>query len=196
MVASSTKHIRGLEETLSTLREIDPVYMRQAQKRLKTDAKPMATEAKSAIPSSPPLSRWVVPGHGGTMDRARGHQIRNQGAARTPIWDSGGAKRKIAIIVRRQRVKGFTGRRALVALRQNDAAGQVFDVARKNTFGQNLTSTWRSPSRYMWPAAEKHREVVKVSITRAKFDMEEIINAELRSRGYNRRRPVGSPHMR
>lgn len=195
-MASSTTHVRGLESTLSTLREIDPVLMREAQKRLKTDAKPMAMEAKGAIPASPPLSRWVVPQHGGTTDLNRSRQVRYQGASRLPVWDSGGAKRKIAIIVRRQRVKGYTGRRALVALRQNDAAGQVFDVARQGTFGQNLTNSWRGPSRYMWPAAEKHRDTVKASITRSKFDMEAIINAELRMRGYNRRRPIGSPHFR
>ena len=187
-MASSTTHVRGLESALSTLKQIDPVLVRQAQKRLKDDAKPMVGEARGSIPSSPPLSRWVVPKHGGLTDLARGHQVRYQGGSRMPVWDSGGAKRKIAVIVRRQRVKGFTGRRALVALRQNDAAGQVFDVAGRrnaNVFGNNLTKTWRSPSRYMWPAVEKHRETVKVSITRAKFDMEEIINAELRARGYH-----------
>ena len=108
---TSTK-VRGLESTLSALRDIDPVLYKQAQKRLKSDAAPILSEARGSIPSGPPLSRWVVPKHGGE-DSGKG--VTRSGKARMPAWNGGSAKRKIGIIVRRQRVKGFTGRRALVA---------------------------------------------------------------------------------
>jgi len=179
-VASSTKPI-GLDRALSTLRQIDPVLVREAQKRLRNEAKPMASEAKAAIPTSPPLSRWVP----SSKSFADNTALR-QGSSRLPVWSSPSAKRKIGIMVRRQKMKGYTGRRALVALRQNDAAGAVFDIAGTgNTFGRNLEAKFGSRSRYMWPAAEKHRDTVQQSINRAKFDMEEVINEALRGKGYH-----------
>lgn len=196
-MASSTKPI-GLNHALETLQKIDPVLVRQARKRMKDDLKPVAQAAKGSIPSSPPLSRWVEPGRG-DVD-ARG--VLRSGSQRMPVWSSGSAKRKIAIVVQRKRVKGFTGRRALVALRQNDAAGAVYDMAGKhpNVFGSNLTGRFGEPSRYMWPTVEKHRDAAVASVERAKKDMEREINARLRRRGsydvdtYEQLRSMGYHH--
>lgn len=183
-MATSTKPI-GLEHAFRTLREIDPVLYKQAQKRLKGDLKPIAQEIKGKLPGEPPLSRWR-PTQTSFIDSNR--TMRHGGTARMPVYIAASARRRVGVIVRRQRVKGFSGRRALVALRQSDAAGQVFDLAGKNRnqFGSNLSSKWGlDPSRLMWPTVERRKDVITSSITQAKFDMEAIINEQLRSMGYH-----------
>ena len=183
-MATSTKPI-GLEHAFKTLRQIDPVLEKQAKKRLKDDLKPIAQEIKGKMPSEPPLSRWTAT-QTSFVDSNR--TLRHGGTARMPVYVSSSAKRRIGVIVRRQRVKGFSGRRALVALRQSDAAGQVFDLAGKNRnqFGTNLSAKWHlDPSRLMWPTVERRKDTIHQSVTRAKFDMEKIINEQLRSMGYH-----------
>jgi len=182
---SSGKPI-GLNHALGTLQQIDPVLARQARKRMKDDLKPIAQAAKGTIPALP-LSRWVASSSSSSSSGAVRYGTKRsttKGGSASPVWDSSQAKRKIGIIVQRKRVKGFTGRRALVALRQNDAAGQMFDLAGKNpnVFGANLARKFGAPSRGMWPTVEKNHTMIQGSIERAKRDMEHTINAELRSR--------------
>lgn len=183
-MASTTQPI-GLEHAFKTLRQIDPVFEKMAKKRLKDDLKPIAQEIKGKMPGSPPLSRWR-PTQTSFIDSNR--TLRHGGESRLPVFISASAKRRVGVIVRRQRVKGFSGRRALVALRQSDAAGQVFDLAGKkqNQFGTNLSNKWHlDPSRLMWPTVERHKDQIHQSMTRAKFDMEALINEQLRSMGYH-----------
>lgn len=176
------QRVIGLEDALRTLKQIDPVYYRTAQKNLKKDLAPLVSDVRSQIPGAPPLSRWVAPGNGVIDSRKT---LRHASDSRFPVFISASAKRRVGIIVRRQRVKGFTGRRALVALRQSDAAGEVFDMAGKhpNQFGSNLSGKFNlNPSRLMWPMVEKHRGTIDASMEKAKREMEGVINAQLRSR--------------
>lgn len=179
---ASQSNIKGLQHALRTLKEIDPKLEREAKKRLKGDVKPIVTDAKSAIPGQAPLSRWVASG-AAAGDR-RG--VVRAGASRMPVWNSGSAKRRIGASIARKRVRGFKGRRMLIAVRQMDAAGAVFDMAGRrssNQFAANLTaSTSLKASRYMWPAAEKNMDAVRDSIKNSVKEVERQINAELRSR--------------
>ena len=91
------------------------------------------------------------------------------------------------------------GKQILVSIRQTNGAGEVFDMAGKqtsSTFTRNLSAKWGGPSRLMWPTVEKHKPTVLASIKRSVTSMEDIINEELRLRGYTRGRPSGSPHYR
>lgn len=178
----------GLEDTLRTLQRIDPVYYRTAQKNLKKDLAPVVGDIRAQIPGSPPLSHWVVP-RSGVIDARK--TLRHSSSSRFPVYVAASAKRRVGVIVRRQRLKGFTGRRALVALRQSDAAGEVFDMAGKhpNLFGSNLSGKFgMNPSRLMWPMVEKHRSTIDSSMEKSKREMEGVINSALRSRsgGYDK----------
>lgn len=184
-------NITGLSEALSTLRKIDPVLYREAQKNMRRDAKPLVDEARSNVPRQTPLSGWKMGGAGGTQ---------RSGSSRFPSWESG-VQRKINLRVRNERVKGTGGRRVLVRVVQGSASGSVFDMAGRKNSGNPIdvglrSAGFGSASRSMWPAAEKHQTDVTKSIQKSVFDMEAIINAELKGRGYTRRRPVGSPHFR
>lgn len=183
---ASQSNIKGLQHAFRTLKQIDPKLEKEAKKRLKGDVKPIVTDAKSRIPGSPPLSRWTVPKAGGVIDIKDKKTVRYAGKSRLPVWNSGSAKRRIGVSLARKRVKGFKGRRTLIAVRQMDASGAAFDMAGRatnNTFGQNLSSaTGLKASRYMWPAAEKHMGAVRNSIKDSIKEIEKQINAELRSR--------------
>lgn len=176
-MASST-HIRGLDSSLRKLKEIDPKLEREAKKNLRRDVKVIVDDARRRIPGDPPLSRWVAPKGGGSTDG-------RYGASRMPVWNSADARRRIGVSIRRTKVRGFTGRRLLIAVRQGSASGAVFDIAGRksgNQFGANLSSKFGGASRSMWPAAEAHMQDVHNSIIRTVREVEKQINAELRSR--------------
>ena len=174
-------HIQGLDSALRKLKEIDPKLEREAKKRLKNDVKVIVQEARNSIPSSPPLSRWVSP-KGAAADS---NGIVRSGKSRLPVWDSGRARRRIGASVTRKRVRGYTGRRLLISVRQGDAAGAAYDMAGRassNVFASNLSSRHGSASRGMWPAAEKHMNAVHDSIKESVREVERQINRELRTR--------------
>ena len=183
--------IRGLENALGTLKQIGPEFEKQHRKRIKKDIQPLVAEARSNTPQQTPLSNWK---------QSTSSAVERSGESRLPAWE-GNAKRKINTRMRREKVRGMGGRRVTIRVVQGSASGSVWDMAgRKNsgsTFARNLTSRFGSASRGMWPAAEKHLPTVEKSVQAAVFDMEAIINEQLRIMGKaGRRRPFASPHSR
>ena len=175
--------IRGLEQALKTLREIDPVLYRQAQKLLRRDAKPLVDDARSRVPRQSPLSGWKT-GAGG---------VTRTGASRFPSWEPN-AQRKINMRIRRERVKGMGGRRVLLRVVQGSASGAVFDMAGRKNSGNKIDKSLRSAgfpnaSRSMWPAADAHKGDVEASIRRSVQIVEDYINDQLEK---NPRLPLGS----
>jgi hypothetical protein len=192
----ATQKIRGLDDALKTLGKMDPVLRRAAVKRLKDDVKPIVSAIKAGIPKAP-LSNWVAPKQSsarrGTISAGR------SGAAGTPYWEFGKAKSGVRSSVKKQGARQMKGKAILVSIRQSNGAGEVFDMAGKKSnsiFTRNLTAKWGGPSRRMWPAAEKHKPAVVASINKSVTSMEDIINEELRARGYSRSAPRGSGHFR
>ncbi|MEI8285762.1 MAG: hypothetical protein WCG15_00545 [Actinomycetes bacterium] len=181
-MASSTTHVRGLQASLKELRKIDPKLATAARKRLRDDAKPIIQEAKSMIPDVP-LSRW----HAGTakMQDRKGQKTLRTGSG-FPVFESAGARRRIALSITNKGVKGYTGKRRLIAVVEKDASGQILDYAgRKNSsnqFARNLSKKNGKASRFMWPAAEKHKDAVRASIRKSVREIERDVNMRLRMR--------------
>lgn len=171
---------------MQTLKRIAPEHFKASQKRLKTDARPMVAEAKKNIPAQP-LSRWKAP----KQDAAGGGLIERAGSSRMPAWTGAKAKRSVGLSLKNQKIKGSQARVTFFRMIAKDASAAVFDMAgrrTRNQFADNLASKYGTASRFMWPAAEKHLPTVRKSIERARDDMEDIINAELRTRGGSRTR--------
>lgn len=181
-MASSTTHVRGLQASLKELRKIDPKLATAARKRLRDDAKPIIQEAKSMIPDVP-LSRW----HAGSakMQDRKGQKTLRTGSG-FPVFESAGARRRIALSITNKSVKGYTGKRRLIAVVEKDAAGSILDYAgRKNSrsqFARNLSAKNGKASRFMWPAAEKHQDAVRASIRKSVLEIERDVNMRLRAR--------------
>ena len=171
--------IRGLEETLRVLKQIDPELYKESRKRIKNDAKPMIQAAKDKLPDVP-MSGWGV-------SRARMQDIKGRKTLRTgsgfPVYNPVSAKRGVILSIRNKRRKGYGGRSLLVAMVQNDAGGMIFDYARQssnnNLFVKGLNSRNPKPSRYMWKAAEENMGSVNASLRASIRDVEKTINRRL-----------------
>lgn len=170
--------VRGLDETFNTLKKMSPELHKQSQKRLKKDAMPMVMDARSRVPDIA-LSNWK------TGAAVGGKAARS--STGFPRWGGSKSRSRINTSFKRQKVRGYAGKARLFSLVQREASGAVFEVAgrvNQSRFADNLSRKWGRPSRAVWPAAEKHRGDVIRSVEQAKFEMEDVINAELRSRGY------------
>lgn len=171
--------IRGLEETLRVLKQIDPELYKESRKRIKNDAKPMIQSAKDKLPDVP-MSGWGV-------SRARMQDIKGRKTLRTasgfPVYNPASAKRGVTLSIRNKRRKGYGGRSLLVAMVQNDAGGMIFDYARQssnnNLFVKGLDRRNPKPSRYMWKAAEENMGSVNASLRASIRDVEKTINRRL-----------------
>ena len=151
--------IRGLEDTLRELKNIEPDAVKEVRKNMRTAAKPLVTAGRDAIPGQPPLSKWVVPNSGGVMDVKGRHTIRSAGKSRMPVWDTNQAKRGIGLSFANRRVSldGLKGRTMVFAFVQRDGAGITFNSAGHKTdsvFSRNLTMKYGKGQRYMWPVAK------------------------------------------
>lgn len=172
-------HIKGLEETMRILREVDPELYKESRKRIKKDAKPMIQAAKERLPQVP-MSGWGIAA-------ARQQDIKGRKTMRTgsgfPVYNPASAKRGVSLSIRNKRVKGYGGKSLLVAMVQNDAAGIIYDYARKssnnNLFVRGLSKRNPEPSRYMWKAAEENMGSVHASMRDSIRDVEKRINRRL-----------------
>ncbi len=174
-----SSHVRGLEEALRILKEIDPELYKESRKRIKSDAKPMIQAAKDKLPDVP-MSGWGV-------SRARMQDMKGRKTLRTasgfPVYNPASARRGVILSIRNKRRKGYGGRSLLVAMVQNDAGGMIFDYARQrsnnNLFVRGLNSRNPRPSRYMWKAAEENMGSVRASLRASIRDVEKTINRRL-----------------
>ena len=174
-----TKHIRGVDSTMKTLRKINPTLEKQSKKRIKSDIKPMVNAARALVPKQTPLSGWKVQGSPGTGTE-------RSGTARFPSW-SPSASRRINSSIRRGKKQGYKGKMLLVSMKQTDGAGTVFDIAGRRNPGNKLDRSLRkagygSASRSMWAAADKHLPTVQRSVEASIRETERILNRELRLR--------------
>ena len=186
------EQIRGLNQTLGVLQDIDPILRREAIKRLKTDAKPIVAAAKSKIPTVA-LSGWVAPKQTGAP---------NPRKSKSPIkpYDATAMRRRTTISVRNKRTRDKKGKETLIRLVSAAPTSTPFDMAGKITrsvFADNLSAKFGEPSRFMYPAVEANRDLVISSMRRSVVNMEQLINEALRDKGkLGRSRPRGSAFIR
>jgi hypothetical protein len=176
--------IIGLNETLGALKQIDPEIDKQQRQRVRRDIQPLVDDAKKATPKQTPLSGWKLQTGAGIQ--------RGGGESRFPRW-KGDAQRGIRTQIRRGGVRGFKGKRVVIRVVQGSASGEIFDYAGKARPGNPIDRGLRNAGfgeamRALWPAAEKNMPVVVKHVQESVFDMEEVINAELKLRGYSGRR--------
>lgn len=110
-LALNAVQARGVRDCLRILGKVEPELKKQAQKRLKAAAVPVLAEAKSLIPERP-TSGWKSGGRIG--------------------WNQTAVQRGLTILGPR----GGRGKRVvLVALKQNNAAGAIYEVVGRKSAG-------------------------------------------------------------
>lgn len=175
------QQIVGLEAALGTLGEIDKELDKQQRQRIRRDIQPLVDDAKKMTPKQTPLSGWRLQQGTGI--------VRGGGPSRFPQW-KGDAQRGIRTQIRRSGVRGLKGKRVVIRVVQNSASGEVFDYAGKATPSNPIdrglqTAGWGRAMRALWPAADKNLPTVTKHVQQSVFDMEDVINAELKLRGYS-----------
>jgi hypothetical protein len=149
--ASVDVEVVGMRETLAALRELDPAIRRQTLAEMRKAAQPLAAAVSAAIPADAPLS--------------------------------GMARGRMAYSSRSRKVTAKTGGRKsksrdswpLLRVATTSYGAAVFDMAGKGSSGSgsgatliaNLTSRYGSPSRAVWPAAERMMPEVTKAVVAA-----------------------------
>lgn len=169
--------IIGLRPALRTLGKMDKVMLAESRKEVIKSADPIVKTARSRLPNGP-LGNW---------GNWRGGYSR------------GKASRGIRAQLRNERVRGFRGTQTIFRVVQNNAGGAIFDnagstrnysapVQRSVNFVDMLSRrSGHKAQRALWPAALIHADEVDKRFRTAAFHMSQIIEDELRSRGYSKR---------
>jgi hypothetical protein len=150
--------VSGLREALKEINKIDKALRREITKDFERAASPMVDAMRADVPAQPPLS--------GFANRSRTQWKKNESKSI-----------RVKIDTRRPRGRsmpnGGKGEPVgVVKIRAMSAGMSIFDMAGKSTgktprgeaLIANLQQRYGSPSRVMWPNAEKHSEEVSANI--------------------------------
>jgi hypothetical protein len=129
----SPLEVTGAKEALAELRKLDQTLYKAALKDIRQAAKPMSAAISSAVPASAPLRGFDHAGRTGW--RARG--------VRTARIKLNGRKDRQA------------NRWPLVRVQLTSIAGSIYDMAGRGSSNQLATALGGSPSRAVWPAADR-----------------------------------------
>lgn len=158
--------VLGVRETLAQLKQLDPELRRESVAAMRRAAKPMQEAARALVPVEPPLSgmarKWAP----------KGRQLLPwTRKARTGITLRYGGK-----------YSRSTTSWPLLALRQANPAGVVFDMAgRKSSsaFADRITSRYGMASRSMWRAAESHLSDVQDGVRQAADEAAKTVSRKI-----------------
>jgi hypothetical protein len=181
-----TLEIKGIQETLKTLKDVEPDYAKTIRKEIRVAATPILISARSLVPAAPPLSGM-----------ARGSLIKGRDGTK---WDSSLVVTGFKILTNRSGRKERTIQKQfsnikisarpynLLTLRQNNAAGAIWDHAgakTKGAFVTNLEMTGTVQPRAAEPGVEAARPAVEGAVTDIVKKVMARSNKEMRSRRGN-----------
>lgn len=161
---AKTPKIEGVKDTIKALRRIDPELRKEFNAKVKAIAAPMTDAMKSEysdnrFPSGTKRA-WTT---------KEGRKLFPLTAAKAQT----GVKIKINT--------SFKDRNAFYVMQANPAAA-IFDMAGKknlNPLGNAFTSKFASPSRIMWPVAERKLKDVQEGIEDLVKETEKVIQKEV-----------------
>ena len=150
----------GIKNALKELNKIDKSLRRQITKDYKEIVKSVIDDAKTLIPSDPPLS-----GMNRKWKTKSGYEMIGEGG-----WSKAIAQKMLVAKISTRRVKEFRGMKVNVGTFRivwTGLANQVFDIAGRkdsNALGNALAQRWGSASRIMWPSYESNRSHVDAAM--------------------------------
>jgi hypothetical protein len=157
-----TSNVTGAKDALKTLRKLDPEARKQFTKDAKQIAAPIVNEAKSAYPDkilSGMKYPWKDPRNGRTLFP----------------YTATAARRGISV-----KVDTRARSKSLIKVVQKDVAASIIETAKAGQFGTQLTFRLnRTPSRVMWPVAERNLDRVskefEVSLKEVEREIERML---------------------
>lgn len=158
--------VTGVQETMRTLKAVEPALQRQAVKDVKWAAEPIRAATAAAIPVEPPLSGMDHRGRTG--------------------WGARGARTVST---------KYGGRRGndrenwpLVSILVRGVGGSIYDMAGRGSTGSslasNLSARYGGASRAAWPTAERYLPAVQAAVLKAVTTVSQEANVKLAAKGF------------
>jgi len=185
MAQVTNNMVHGIAPVLQTLRQLEPETYKMIVADLKNNTNDLRLAVANDFPDKPWKSstgniNWTKYGR-----TKRGRKLNNTAGADFPKWDSKKVKRGVTVQVGGRKVRR-TNSYPILRIKQSDAAGSVFDLAKNQRgsgqvgaqFVKNLNATG-TPSRVMWKSTAKHYPLVENKVMRIIGDIGKRFTAQI-----------------
>jgi hypothetical protein len=172
MAEVTNNMVHGVQPVLQALRQLEPDLYKILVADLKNNTNDLRLAVANDFPDKPWKSstgniNWVKYGR-----TKRGRKMNDTAGADFPRWDSKKVKRGVTVQVGGRKVRR-TNSYPILRIKQSDAAGSVFDLAKNQRgagsvgqqFVRNLNATG-TPSRVMWKSTKKNYPLVEHKVMR------------------------------
>jgi len=192
-MAQQVLQVKGIQETLAILHQIDPKYRRQITKRIQNSGERILAEARSMVAFYDNSKGNGAPLSG----MRRGNLIKGRETSWRTDQVQKGFKIKVGVRASRERYVdydrgGYTEQVVfgakpyrLMVVQSNDPAGVIYDHAGRHAsslFVTNLNSQEGGQPRVIDKAVEKNRTAVQSDVQLVLADVEKKTNRELKQR--------------
>lgn len=160
--------VHGVAPVLQALKQLEPDLYKQISQEIKSTAKPLRDAVAAGFPDDPWQSRrgvqWTKYGR-----TTRGVSVDGSGS-KFPKYDGKKARKGVTVVVGGRKVRR-TNSYPIIRLRQGDAGGSIYDLAKNNrttnkqSFVNNLNKTGE-PSRVMWRRTRQFLPLVENNLER------------------------------
>jgi hypothetical protein len=174
-------YVHGVAPVLETLKHLEPDLYKQITKQIRGTAKPLRDAVAAGFPDEPWQSRrgvqWTLYGR-----TTRGVSVDGTGS-KFPRYDGAKARRGVTTTVGGRKIKG-TNRYPIVRLRQGDAGGSIYDLAKNNrttnkqSFVNNLKKSGE-PSRVMWKKTRQYLPMIENNLNKIVDDVSKRFTADI-----------------
>lgn len=170
MAQVTNNMVHGVAPVLQALKQLEPQLYKQIVEQLKDDTNDLRLAVAGQFPEKPWKSSTGVINWTRYGRKQRGRKKTGTGGASFPRWEAGKVKRGVTVQVGGRKVRR-TNSYPILRVKQSDAAGSIFDLAKNaNTdagvkFVNNLKSEG-TPSRVMWKSVEKFYPMVEGKVMR------------------------------
>ena len=169
--------VRGIRETMITLRQYNKVLFLEAKRNMRNAVKPVIEDARNRIPDVP------------TGRRKNGAPAWQKWKG-SKDWDVGAARKGVSSRISIKAPNKRTGQIDLLAIVERNPAAAVLDMAGKagkykepKARGEAFVRAMhKGPSRFMWPAAEAKMHEIEAGVKEAVKKMERDLNEQLKVR--------------
>jgi hypothetical protein len=175
--------VHGVAPVLQALRQLEPEMYKQIVVQLKDETNDLRMAVANQFPDKPWQSSTGVINWTRYGRKKRGRKSKGEGGANFPRWEAGKVKRGVTVQVGGRKVRR-TNAYPILRVKQSDAAGSVFDLAKNGNsdagmqFVNNLKSAG-TPSRVMWKSVEKFYPLVEGKVRRTLDSITNRFTAEI-----------------
>jgi hypothetical protein len=182
--------VHGVAPVLQALRQLEPEMYKQIVLQLKDDTNDLRMAVANQFPDKPWQSSTGVINWTRYGRKKRGRKSKGEGGASFPRWEAGKVKRGVTVQVGGRKVRR-TNAYPILRVKQSDAAGSVFDLAKNGNsdagakFVNNLRSEG-TPSRVMWKSVEKFYPMVEGKVRSTLDSITNRFTAEIAAETHKR----------